>query len=186
MQQYVQHRLAVARGAPQSQLPGASELEREVTAWGIAKPTLTFTPEAIEIIAQLSAGLPRVINIVCDRALEIAHRPAHADHRRQGHPDRCISRRSHGRIGAETASTRSALPRTDAHPGRSGQILESRCRRSHRTQPTRLDERVEERVPVAFGPSPRPSSRGRRGSGSGLASRCSCSVPWPCGSACAG
>jgi general secretion pathway protein A len=73
IQQYIEHRLAVARGSTQSQLPGSNELEREVAAWGIAKPTITFTPDAIEIIGRLSGGLPRVINIVCDRALEIAH-----------------------------------------------------------------------------------------------------------------
>ena len=73
VQQYIEHRLAVARGSPQSRLPGGNELEREVAAWGIASPAVAFTPEATEIIARLSDGLPRVINIVCDRALEMAH-----------------------------------------------------------------------------------------------------------------
>jgi general secretion pathway protein A len=73
VQQYIEHRLAVARGSPRSQLPGGNELEREVAAWGIVRPTVTFAPAAAEMVAALSAGLPRVINIICDRALEIAH-----------------------------------------------------------------------------------------------------------------
>jgi len=32
-----------------------------------------FTPEAIQAVALLSGGLPRVINLVCDRSLEAAH-----------------------------------------------------------------------------------------------------------------
>ncbi len=44
---YIRHRLSVAQATDQ----------------------LTFTPEAIEAIAQFSKGTPRLINIVCDRAL---------------------------------------------------------------------------------------------------------------------
>jgi general secretion pathway protein A len=73
VQQYIEHRLAVARSSPPSQLPGRSELEREVAAWGITSPAVAFTPEATATIARLSDGLPRVINIICDRALEHAH-----------------------------------------------------------------------------------------------------------------
>jgi general secretion pathway protein A len=73
VQQYIEHRLAVARGSTQSQLPGGNELAHEVEAWGIGRPAVAFTPEATETIARLTDGLPRVINIICDRALEIAH-----------------------------------------------------------------------------------------------------------------
>ena len=47
LEQYINHRLKVA---------GAS-------------PKLQFTPEAIEAIYDISNGTPRVINIICDRAL---------------------------------------------------------------------------------------------------------------------
>jgi general secretion pathway protein A len=36
-----------------------------------AVPPVSFTPDAMQIISVLSQGLPRVINILCDRSLEI-------------------------------------------------------------------------------------------------------------------
>ena len=60
LKHYVEHRLAVAR---QSGNAVASD-----TAIGV-----TFTPAAIQALASLSGGIPRVVNILCDRALEAAH-----------------------------------------------------------------------------------------------------------------
>lgn len=54
---YVARRLSVAAGDTDSRL--------EVTA--------PFTTEAVDALQQISRGVPRVINIVCDRALEIGH-----------------------------------------------------------------------------------------------------------------
>jgi type II secretory pathway predicted ATPase ExeA/cell division protein FtsN len=72
--QYIQHRLALARGGrAASQVPGAKELERAMAEWEEAKAGVEFTPEAIQTVSNLSGGLPRVINLVCDRSLEAAH-----------------------------------------------------------------------------------------------------------------
>jgi general secretion pathway protein A len=72
---YIRHRLTVARERPKaSPLPGASELERELAAWDGSQPDAPFTPEAVASVAQISGGIPRVVNLLCDRALEAAYR----------------------------------------------------------------------------------------------------------------
>lgn len=74
VQQYIEHRLAQARdGMSRSQAPGATELARELAAWAGTNAAVDFTPEAIEAVSELSGGLPRVINLLCDRALEEAY-----------------------------------------------------------------------------------------------------------------
>jgi general secretion pathway protein A len=60
LKQYIEHRLAVARDR-------GSEAPVE-TAMSVA-----FTAGAIQALANLSGGVPRVVNILCDRALEAAH-----------------------------------------------------------------------------------------------------------------
>jgi general secretion pathway protein A len=60
LKQYIEHRLAVARD-------GGSEAPVE-PPMGV-----TFTSDAIQALANLSCGVPRVVNILCDRALEAAH-----------------------------------------------------------------------------------------------------------------
>jgi general secretion pathway protein A len=59
VERYVTHRLALARGG-------------ETLARGEGAGDLEFTPDAIHAVSQLSGGLPRVINLLCDRALEDA------------------------------------------------------------------------------------------------------------------
>jgi general secretion pathway protein A len=72
--QYIDHRLSVARERPtQSSIPGARELEREIAEWDRSDSDATFTPEAVHAVAQLSRGIPRVVNLLCDRALEAAY-----------------------------------------------------------------------------------------------------------------
>lgn len=72
--QYIGHRLAVARERhTPSSIPGARELERELAEWDRAKLDATFTPEAVGAVAQLSRGIPRVVNLLCDCALEAAY-----------------------------------------------------------------------------------------------------------------
>ena len=72
--QYIHHRLHVARerGTP-SNIPGAQELQREIAEWERSPSEGTFTPDAVRAVAQLSRGIPRVVNLLCDRALEAAH-----------------------------------------------------------------------------------------------------------------
>ncbi|HKB11525.1 MAG TPA: AAA family ATPase, partial [Vicinamibacterales bacterium] len=71
---YIQHRLGVARApaAANSNFPGARELERELAAWDVPSPDFPFTPEAVATIGRISHGIPRVVNLLCDRALEAA------------------------------------------------------------------------------------------------------------------
>jgi general secretion pathway protein A len=73
VKQYIEHRLALARGKAPSQVPGAKELERAMAEWEDTKEGVEFTPDAIQAVSNLSGGLPRVINLVCDRSLEAAH-----------------------------------------------------------------------------------------------------------------
>jgi general secretion pathway protein A len=56
LSQYIEHRLAVAREGG-SASPGA----------------VAFAPEALSAIWRLSGGTPRIINLLCDRALEAAY-----------------------------------------------------------------------------------------------------------------
>ena len=56
VQHYVEHRLALARqGEPAPTNAG-----------------VIFKPDAIQAVAEISAGVPRVINLLCDRSLELA------------------------------------------------------------------------------------------------------------------
>jgi general secretion pathway protein A len=74
VRRYVEHRLVLAgTGAPAARTPGAAELARELAAWTGAEPGVAFTPDAIAAVTQLSGGLPRIINLLCDRALEEAY-----------------------------------------------------------------------------------------------------------------
>jgi general secretion pathway protein A len=71
VQQYITHRLALARdGNVTSPLPGATDLARELAELIGTNPGVEFTPGAIGAITHFSGGLPRVINLLCDRALE--------------------------------------------------------------------------------------------------------------------
>jgi type II secretory pathway predicted ATPase ExeA/cell division protein FtsN len=73
VEQYIGHRLALARnGKPPAQPSRAPQAAPEP---GTAEPNpgVEFTPDAIEILSELSAGVPRVINLLCDRSLEEAH-----------------------------------------------------------------------------------------------------------------
>jgi type II secretory pathway predicted ATPase ExeA len=71
---YLDHRLAVARERPvQSAFPGARELQRALTEWETPTSGATFTAEAVRAVSQLSQGVPRIVNLLCDRALEAAY-----------------------------------------------------------------------------------------------------------------
>ena len=74
VKEYIKHRLALARGGKLlQQLPGATELARELADWTATNAGVEFTSDAIHAVSELSAGLPRVINLLCDRSLEEAY-----------------------------------------------------------------------------------------------------------------
>lgn len=71
MSRYIEHRIGVARERqPRASTPGARELERELAEWNGAATGVTFAPTAVSRIADLSHGIPRRINLLCDRSLE--------------------------------------------------------------------------------------------------------------------
>jgi type II secretory pathway predicted ATPase ExeA len=70
---YIRHRLGVAREQRlPSKFPGARELERELADWDGSPQDPPFTPDAIAAVGRISGGIPRVVNLLCDRALEAA------------------------------------------------------------------------------------------------------------------
>ncbi len=72
---YIDRRLLVAAGAslPRAALPDGSN----------AAPLVEFTPPAVRALAAISKGVPRIVNTLCDRSLEIAfERQTHAINRR--------------------------------------------------------------------------------------------------------
>jgi cell division septation protein DedD len=71
VKQYIAHRLAVARQPEtDSSIAGADDLAREIARWNESGQPLTFSDEAIDAVARLSRGTPRIVNLLCDRALE--------------------------------------------------------------------------------------------------------------------
>lgn len=76
VRRYIEHRLALARNRPAaSNAPGAAELARELAEWaGPAAGGVEFTSDAFQAVFQLSGGLPRTVNLLCDRSLEEACR----------------------------------------------------------------------------------------------------------------
>ncbi|HMF92891.1 MAG TPA: AAA family ATPase [Vicinamibacterales bacterium] len=74
LSRYIQHRMGVARERPlPSNFPGARELQRELAEWDGAAPDSSFTPDAVAAVGRISCGIPRVVNLLCDRALEAAY-----------------------------------------------------------------------------------------------------------------
>ena len=71
---YIAHRLVVARQTPtESVIPGAQDLVRAIAEWNDSSWPPTFTDEAIDAVSRLSRGVPRLVNLLCDRALETAY-----------------------------------------------------------------------------------------------------------------
>src|SRR5262249_59850130 len=74
LQQYIHHRLEVGRSVPRSGMPSVEALKRAVAEWdGVIKPDSTFSSDAVQAIWMRSSGVPRVVNLLCDRALEAAY-----------------------------------------------------------------------------------------------------------------
>ena len=72
LQAYIDHRLAIGRSAG-SRMPGAGDLARALDEWAGDREGVTFTPDAVQAIWRWSGGLPRLVNLLCDRALEAAY-----------------------------------------------------------------------------------------------------------------
>ena len=71
--QYIDHRLALARdGHVPSRAPGATELANALAEWSGTTAAVEFTADALHAVSEFSDGLPRVINLLCDRSLEEA------------------------------------------------------------------------------------------------------------------
>jgi general secretion pathway protein A len=73
VREYIEHRLALARDEPSSSTPGAVVEDAAAAGPPDTGASVAFTPDAIAAVAQRSGGLPRVINLLCDRALEEAY-----------------------------------------------------------------------------------------------------------------
>lgn len=75
VRQYMTHRLTVAR-APHtnSTVPGASDLASALAQWNDdSSQPVGFADEAVASVARISRGVPREVNLLCDRALETAY-----------------------------------------------------------------------------------------------------------------
>jgi general secretion pathway protein A len=70
VQDYITHRLAVASEAEAAPGAGAG-LPPKLPAAFDRVGRVVFTPPAIAAVAAISKGIPRVINTLCDRALEV-------------------------------------------------------------------------------------------------------------------
>jgi hypothetical protein len=67
VQRYIEHRLALA-GRVRSQ-----GFDKEAERAGQAATGVEFRPDAVQAVTRLSGGVPRLINILCDRSLEAAY-----------------------------------------------------------------------------------------------------------------
>jgi type II secretory pathway predicted ATPase ExeA len=76
VRRYVGHRLAVAQTMSANTLADPAPVPAVLVsgdASGGATRNVEFTPAALEAIATLSQGVPRVVNLLCDRTLEVAY-----------------------------------------------------------------------------------------------------------------
>src|SRR3954468_9519308 len=70
---YVDHRLSVGRSGG-SPLGGARDLARALSEWeGSGPGGVSFDRDALAAVWHWSGGLPRVVNLLCDRSLEEAY-----------------------------------------------------------------------------------------------------------------
>jgi type II secretory pathway predicted ATPase ExeA len=77
---YIEHRLRVAEGSkalPGARYPGTGLsvlVEPTETPFDAASPRVRFTAQAVRAVVGISRGLPRLVNVACDRSLAIASR----------------------------------------------------------------------------------------------------------------
>lgn len=65
---YIDHRLLVASEDPAADARGERNVDLSDAERGVQ-----FSPAAVKLVATISRGLPRLVNTLCDRALDIAH-----------------------------------------------------------------------------------------------------------------
>jgi type II secretory pathway predicted ATPase ExeA len=71
VKRYIEHRLATAQRL--ALFMDIDALERGDAVVELAPCNVSFTPSAIRAVATRSHGIPRVVNLLCDRALEIGY-----------------------------------------------------------------------------------------------------------------
>ena len=64
--EYIDHRLSVARGPETQQAPGPAGVLTQGDFWRVR-----FSSSAVKTVAALSQGVPRLVNLLADRALEV-------------------------------------------------------------------------------------------------------------------
>jgi general secretion pathway protein A len=157
VKEYIHHRLALARdGKPLQQLPGATELAQELADWTATNNAgVEFTSDAIHAVSELSAGLPRVINLLCDRSLEEAYAS------RLRLIDRPLILTAARALGVGETSTPAHLNVTE----RSTQIEPDESSwtvtRSNSETGDPIAQRADETAPVGFGGPTRPAATPR-------------------------
>jgi general secretion pathway protein A len=71
--QYISHRLTVAREPHiNSNVPGAQDFAAAIAEWNDSSWPVSFADDAVAAVARISCGVPRIVNLLCDRALETA------------------------------------------------------------------------------------------------------------------
>jgi general secretion pathway protein A len=64
--EYIEHRLTVARGPDTREEPGPAGVLTQGEFWRVR-----FSPSAVRTVAAISQGVPRLVNLLADRALEV-------------------------------------------------------------------------------------------------------------------
>jgi general secretion pathway protein A len=64
--EYIEHRISVARGAETPQEPGPAGVLTQGDFWRVR-----FSASAVKTVAALSQGVPRLVNLLADRSLEV-------------------------------------------------------------------------------------------------------------------
>jgi general secretion pathway protein A len=64
--EYIEHRLSVARGPDTLEEPGPAGVLTQGEFWRVR-----LSPSAVRTVAALSQGVPRLVNLLADRALEV-------------------------------------------------------------------------------------------------------------------
>jgi type II secretory pathway predicted ATPase ExeA len=75
---YINHRLAVAQAPSTNTVDDPTPVQPVLmsggTSQGLLSGQVAFTADALAVITRLSRGVPRIINLLCDRALEGAYK----------------------------------------------------------------------------------------------------------------
>jgi hypothetical protein len=66
---YIERRLWIAHGGPHSVLHGRHEGARGLPNGSFWR--VRFTPTGVRAVSAVSGGVPRIVNVLCDRALEL-------------------------------------------------------------------------------------------------------------------